>query len=143
VLKELLRYFLWKHVYLSLCLFHWVIHIIIVLTYNGNLTLLSFSQMKSNFPKTIYWTVHLFSTLKLYISWAWQHTSIIPAMRRLRQGYREFEASLGYVVRICLSLHIRFCYVQGYGSLLQKSVQLIFVYLSVNTIVTWKCGLMF
>jgi hypothetical protein len=33
---------------------------------------------------------------------AWQHTAVIPAPQRLRQEAREFEASLGCIVRSCL-----------------------------------------
>lgn len=29
----------------------------------------------------------------------WRHTNLVPALRRLRQGDGELEASLSYVVR--------------------------------------------
>jgi hypothetical protein len=35
-------------------------------------------------------------------SWAWWYTPVIPALRRLRQGNCELEASLGYIVSTCL-----------------------------------------
>jgi hypothetical protein len=36
------------------------------------------------------------------MSRAWWYTSIIPALRRLRQENFKFETSLGYLVRPCL-----------------------------------------
>jgi hypothetical protein len=47
----------------------------------------------------------------LLLRWAWWYTSVIPTVRRLRQedykfkaslGYREFWASLGNIVTLCL-----------------------------------------
>jgi hypothetical protein len=38
------------------------------------------------------------------ISQAWQHTSVIPALRRLRQEDLEFEVSLTYTVRLCFKI---------------------------------------
>jgi hypothetical protein len=33
---------------------------------------------------------------------AWWHTSVTPALRRLRQEDHEFKNNLGYIVRPCL-----------------------------------------
>jgi hypothetical protein len=35
-------------------------------------------------------------------AWVWWWTPVIPALRRSRQGYREFEANLVYLERPCL-----------------------------------------
>jgi hypothetical protein len=42
------------------------------------------------------------SSLKQKNSWVWWHTPLIPALRRLRQEDREYEASLCCILRFCL-----------------------------------------
>jgi hypothetical protein len=40
--------------------------------------------------------------IKISLNWAWWHTPIIPALRRLLEEDLKFKASLGYVARPCL-----------------------------------------
>jgi hypothetical protein len=37
----------------------------------------------------------------------WWHTPVIPALGKLRQEDREFEASLGFTVRTCVCVRER------------------------------------
>jgi hypothetical protein len=37
------------------------------------------------------------------VSWAWWLISVIPALWRCGQEDHEFEANLGYIVRLCLN----------------------------------------
>jgi hypothetical protein len=38
----------------------------------------------------------------LTLDWAWRHTSVIPALGRLKQKDCKFEASLCYIAKPCL-----------------------------------------
>jgi hypothetical protein len=47
--------------------------------------------------------IWFFYSIKIYISsWAWWYRPIVPTIRRLRHEDQEYEASLGYIVNICL-----------------------------------------
>jgi hypothetical protein len=54
------------------------------------------------------WVIsHIFVTIKKTGSQVWWFTTIIPALKRLRQEAREFEASLDYTVKLCLKNNFR------------------------------------
>jgi hypothetical protein len=37
---------------------------------------------------------------KYYLSWAYWHTTVVSALRKLRQEDHLFEASMGYIARL-------------------------------------------
>jgi hypothetical protein len=51
--------------------------------------------------------MHLLIIIKQNIRKVWWHTSVIPALRRLKQEDVKFKAYLNYIVRLCLKIKIK------------------------------------